>query len=152
MIHQRRQVSTCKIYILVFSILFLVTSQSFSQSASSSPASSSAALDKSILLNRLCKSWHMDKMVQGGKTTTTDDALKDFVLVINDDHTVKQGLNPDGLIKGTWSFDEKAMTFTVKDDMTGASYPMKINSISATELVLQDTSSATSIIIYYKLK
>jgi hypothetical protein len=91
-------------------------------------------------------------MVQGNKTTSPDNALSDFVLIIKPDHTVLQGMNPDGIIKGTWSLEEENRILIVKDDETSSSYKMKIISCTADELVLQDVTSEPSLTIYYKPK
>ena len=90
--------------------------------------------------------------MQGEKTVMVDDVMKDFVLIIQEDNTVQQGMYPDGLIKGTWTFDEKTMMFTVKDDVTASSYPMKIISLTSSALVLQDSISSLPLTIYYKWK
>jgi len=92
----------------------------------------------SVLENRLCKTWKLDRTVQGDKTSSTDQALSDFVMILNPDHTAKQGMAPDGLIGGKWSVDEKTMTLTIKDDVTNQEYKMKISSLTTDELVLQD--------------
>jgi hypothetical protein len=47
-------------------------------------------------------------------------------------------MNPDGLIPGTWLLDEQNRILTVKDNETGSLYPMKIISITADALILQD--------------
>lgn len=108
--------------------------------------------DQALLVNRLCKTWRIEKIVQGDSAAGADNALNDFVLIIQADHTVQQGMYPDGLIKGTWTLDEKNRVFTVKDSETSSVYPMKILSITADEMVIQDQASATSLTIYYKAK
>ncbi|MFI5134850.1 MAG: hypothetical protein ACHQD9_03250 [Chitinophagales bacterium] len=105
-----------------------------------------------VLENRLCKTWKLDRTEQGSKTTPADNSLSDFVMIINSDHTVKQGMNPDGLISGTWTFDEKNMLFIVKDETTGEEYKMKVTSITTDELILEDTTSNPALFIRYSAK
>jgi hypothetical protein len=90
--------------------------------------------------------------VQGGKESLPDNALTDFVLIIQPDHTVQQGMGPDGLIASTWTLDEKNRILTVKDNQTSSLYKMKIISVTADELVLQDESASASLTIYYTVK
>ena len=106
----------------------------------------------SVLENRLCKTWKLDRTVQGDKTSGADQALSDFVMILNPDHTAKQGMTPDGLIGGKWSVDEKTMTLTIKDDVTNQEYQMKITSLTTDELVLQDTSGNPPSFIHYRAK
>ena len=73
-------------------------------------------------------------------------------MIINPDHTVKQGMSPDGLIEGKWSANEKTMMLLIKDNVTGQDYKMKINSVSTDELVLQDPSSNPAVFIHYRAK
>src|SRR5437870_4973365 len=104
----------------------------------------------SVLENRLCKTWKLDRTVQGDKSSGTDQMLSDFVMMLNPDHTAKQGMTPDGLIGGKWSVDEKTMTLTIKDDVTSQEYKMKITSLTTEELVLQDPSSNPTSYIHYR--
>jgi len=106
----------------------------------------------SVLENRLCKTWKLDRTIQGDKTSSTDKALSDFVMILNPDHTAKQGMTPDGLIGGKWTVDEKTMTLTIKDDVTNQEYKMKITSLTTDELVLQDSSSNPVSYIHYRAK
>lgn len=94
----------------------------------------------------------MEKMMQGSKATSNDEAMGDFVLIIHPDHTVEQGMYPDGLIKGTWSIDEQKRILSIKDVETAIVYDMKIISVSADKLVLEDQSSTGGLTIYYKAK
>ena len=105
-----------------------------------------------VLENRLCKTWKLDRTEQGNKVTQADNSLNDFVMIISSDHTVKQGMNPDGLINGTWTFDEKNMMLIIKDETTGEEYKMKITSVTPTELILQDTTSTPALFIHYRAK
>lgn len=116
------------------------------------PASSVAQSPASVLTNRISKSWKMEKMMQGSKATSNDEAMGDFVLIIHPDHTVEQGMYPDGLIKGTWSIDEQKRILSIKDVETAIVYDMKIVSVSADELILEDQSSTGGLTIYYKAK
>ncbi|HYV95246.1 MAG TPA: hypothetical protein VE978_25955 [Chitinophagales bacterium] len=106
----------------------------------------------SVLENRLCKTWKLDRTVQGDKTSSTDQALSDFVMILNPDHTAKQGMAPDGLIGGKWTVDEKTMTLIIKDDVTSQEYKMKISSLTTDELVLQDPSGNPASYIHYRAK
>ena len=106
----------------------------------------------SVLENRLCKTWTLDRTVQGDKSITADQSLSDFVMIINPDHTVKQGMSPDGLIEGKWSVNEKTMMLMIKDNVTGQDYKMKITSVTPDELVLQDPLSNPAVYIHYRAK
>lgn len=116
------------------------------------PFLSNAQPQSSVLTNRLCKSWRMEKLVQGDKEVIADNAVGDFMLIIQHDHTVQQGMYPDGLIKATWSLDEAAMVISIKDNETNILYLMKIISVTRDELVLQDPSATDGVTIYYKAK
>ena len=106
----------------------------------------------SVLENRLCKTWKLDRAVQGDKSSGAEQALTDFVMILNPDHTAKQGMAPDGLIGGKWSVDEKTMTLTIRDDVTSQEYKMKITSLTTDELILQDPSSNPASFIHYRAK
>jgi hypothetical protein len=86
------------------------------------------------------------------KYNTPSQALGDFVMILYPDHTIKQGMSPDGLIGGKWSVDEKTMILIIKDDVTNQEYKMKITSFTPDELVLQDTSGSASALIHYRAK
>lgn len=116
------------------------------------PVLSAAQPQSSVLMNRLCKSWRMEKLVQGDKEVIADNAVGDFMLIIHPDHTVQQGMYPDGLIKATWSVDEPNMVISIKDNETNIVYPMKIISVTRNELVLRDQAAANGVTIYYKTK
>jgi len=118
--------------------------------SAASIASAQSAL--SVLENRLCKTWKIERIEQGGKITTADKSLNDFVMIINADHTVRQGMYPDAMITGKWSFDETSMMFVIKDDTTEQEYHMKVNSVTTDELILQDTSSISAVFIHYHAK
>ncbi len=106
----------------------------------------------SVLENRLSKTWNLKMIEQKGKTTKPDQGLNDFVLILKQDHSSAQGLNPDGLIPGKWSVNEKEMMLTIKDESMKQDYKMKIVSLTLTELILQDATSATPLKIYYQAK
>ncbi|MEO5675535.1 MAG: hypothetical protein ABIQ74_12910 [Chitinophagales bacterium] len=106
----------------------------------------------SLLENRLSKIWRLDHTVQDHKLLKADQSLNDFVMILNADHSVKQGMYPEGLIGGKWSVDEKEMMLTIKDDVTSQNYKMKIASLTATELVLHDPQSSQSVFIHYRAK
>ena len=131
----------CRRAVLMIPLFFLFSSfqHSFSQSSS-------------VVENRLCRTWTLAKIIHGEKTTQADQSLNQFVLMIDPNHTVKQGMMPDGLISGKWTFDEAAMMFIITDDLTGAKYPMKVLSITQDELVLNDTSSQPALYLHYKPK
>jgi len=94
----------------------------------------------------------MEKLVQGDKEVIADNAVGDFMLIIQHDYTVQQGMYPDGLIKATWSLDEPGMVISIKDNETNILYPMKVISVTRDELVLQDPSATDGVTIYYKAK
>ena len=99
---------------------------------------------------RLCKSWGLVKIEDGTKTQVADEAQKEYRLVFNADHSVQQGLAPDGFIPGTWTIDEAGTTITITDKTTKTSYKMKIIKITTDELVLQQIDDTRTMIIYYK--
>ncbi|MEO6167753.1 MAG: hypothetical protein ABIO46_08040 [Chitinophagales bacterium] len=105
-----------------------------------------------VLANRVTDSWRMEKMIQGNKSTVADQSMGDFMLIIHADKTVEQGMSPDGLIKGTWTIDEQSRLLTIKDNETEMVYKMKIITVSADELVLQDQSVTAGVTIYYHAK
>jgi hypothetical protein len=115
-------------------------------------ASAQTATGDAILAGHLCHTWKISKIVQGGKESGPDTALSDFVLIIHPDHTVEQGMTPDGLIKGTWELDEKKRLLEIHDKETGTNYPMKILSVNGKELVLHDESANSSLTIYYSAR
>jgi hypothetical protein len=128
-----------------FAIPLLLTSILFS-------ASAQTVTGDAILADHLCHTWKISKIVQGGKESGPDTALSDFVLIIHPDHTVEQGMSPDGLIKGTWEVDEKKRLLQIHDKETGTYYPMKILSVNEKELVLHDESANSSLTIYYSAR
>lgn len=103
-----------------------------------------------VMEARLCKSWGLVKIEDGTKTQVADEAQKEYRLVFNADHTVQQGLAPDGFIPGTWTIDETGSTITITDKTTKTSYKMKIIKITTDELVLQQVDDSRTMIIYYK--
>jgi hypothetical protein len=113
---------------------------------------SAQTLSQSVLADRLCKTWTIEKILQPGNSSGSGETASDFVLIINADHSVKQGMYPDGLINGTWTLDDENRIFTVKDNETSSVYPMKIISVTTDAMILQDQSAASSVTIYYKAK
>ncbi len=67
--------------------------------------------------------------MQGEKVASSESLISDFLLIIHPDHSVEQGMSPDGLITGAWLLDEQNRILTVKYNETGSLYPMKIISI-----------------------
>lgn len=124
-------------------MLFLLLAVHFNATSQSSP---------SVLEQRLCRTWHFDRIVQGAKESVADRSLSDFVIIIQADHSVKQGMNPDGLINGEWSVNEKEMLLTIRDESTAEVYEMKIVSLSADELILQDPKASSSVMLHYRAK
>lgn len=116
------------------------------------PFLASAQTGSSVLVNRLCKQWRMEKLVQGEKEIIADHAVGDFLLVIHPDHKAEQGMFPEGLIQATWKLDEDQRIITISDTQTHIDYPMKILSVTAGEMVLQDQSVPGGVTIYYKVK
>src|SRR5689334_21952502 len=100
------------------SIIFLLTLFNLHSAVAQSPAS--------VLENRLSKTWKLSVTVQGDQSSGPDHSLSDFVMILNADHTARQGMSPDGLIGGKWNVDEKTMMLTIKDDVTNMEYKMKI--------------------------
>jgi hypothetical protein len=90
--------------------------------------------------------------MEAEKFNAPNQVLSDFVMILNPDHTAKQGMSPDGLIGGTWSVDEKTMVLVIKDDVTRQEYKMKITSLTPDELVLQDPSGNSAALIHYRAK
>jgi hypothetical protein len=125
-------------------VIFLFSFVALHAAAAQSPAS--------VLENRLARTWKLIRTVQGDKISGSEHSLSDFVMILNSDHTSKQGMSPDGLINGKWSVDEKTMTLTIKDDVTGQEYKMKITSLTTDELVLQDAQSNPTVYIHYHVK
>ena len=123
-------------------LLFLFVSEIFA-SAQSTPTA---------LENRLCKTWQLERFEQNGKNNTIDKSVNQFVIIINTDHTVRQGMYPDALITGKWTLDESTMMFTIKDDTTDQEYKMKVTSLTTDELILQDMSSNPTTLIHYRAK
>lgn len=103
-----------------------------------------------VMEARLCKNWGLVKIEDGTKTQVADEAQKEYRLIFNTDHTVQQGLAPDGFIPGTWTIDEAGSTITITDKTTKTSYKMKIIKITTDELVLQQVDDSRTMIIYYK--
>ena len=108
------------------------------------------AQTSSVLEDRLCKSWGLVKIEDGTKTQNADDAQKDYRIIFNQDHTVQQGLAPDGFIPGTWTLDEAKNEVVITDKSTKVSYTMKIIKLTTDELVLQQIEDSRTLIIYYK--
>ncbi len=113
------------------------------------PSCISQTLTTDVLSTSLCRAWRIQKIVQEEKISGNESQLNDFVLIIHSDHSVQQGMSPDGLISGTWMLDEEKRIFTVKDNETGSLYPMKILSITADSLILQDQSPSEPLTIFY---
>jgi len=101
---------------------------------------------------RLTKTWKLTSLEQEGKAAQPDQSQNDFVLIINSDHTVKQGMYPDGLIGGTWSVNEKEMLLTIKDETMNQQYKIKIVLLTADELILQDLTNTSALKIHYSAK
>ena len=103
----------------------------------------------SVLENRIARTWILDRTAQNEKLLSADSAPADFVMILNADHTSKQGMSPDGLIVSTWSVNEKKMMLTIKDNVTAQEYTMKITSLTPSELVLQDPANTAAAPIHY---
>ncbi len=110
----------------------------------------SAQSGRSLLEQRLCRTWKFDYLTQDGKTVKADKSLADFVIIISLDHTIKQGMYPDGLIGGKWKVDEKEMILDINDETTSQQYRMKIFSVTTDELVLQDPAAASPSFLHYR--
>ena len=106
----------------------------------------------SELERRLIRTWKLSSIDQGENNSQADQATNDFVLIINSDHTVKQGMNPDGLISGRWSVKEKEMMLVINDDVMNQQYKMKIVLLTNDELILQDPSNNSQLKIHYHAK
>ena len=88
----------------------------------------------------------------GNKVTAGDQGEGAFLLILHADHTIEQGLFPDGMIKGTWTVDEEKRLLSIKDTETSVVYQMKVISISAGELILQASEDPNGTTIYYKAR
>jgi hypothetical protein len=102
----------------------------------------SAQTDPEILKQRLCKTW---ALVSEGSTSP-----EDFIMIIHPDHTVQQGMLPNGLIPGRWKAEAAEMILTITDETTDQVFTMKIVSLTPDELLLQERES--SALIRYRAK
>ena len=118
----------------------------------SNPYSSVAQVSPPVLDERISKTWKMEKLVMGNKVTAGDQGEGAFLLILHADHTIEQGLFPDGMIKGTWTVDEEKRLLSIKDTETSVVYQMKVISISAGELILQASEDPNGTTIYYKAR
>jgi hypothetical protein len=109
----------------------------------------SASAQNQVLINRLCKSWVLTKVNHTG-TKTIEQAPPNFKLVIHADHTLEQGMFPDGVIKSTWSINEQSMMLQITDQKTNLQYNLKVLRITGDELELQDNNNNEPVIIYYR--
>ncbi|MBX7107174.1 MAG: hypothetical protein K1X61_00870 [Chitinophagales bacterium] len=116
------------------------------------PSTDFAQSTASVLSDRICKNWKMIRLEEVKKSLATDQAAGEFVMVLHPDHTMVQGMYPDGLIPSTWEIDEQQRMLSIKDKQTGLVYQMKIIKLTAAELVLQDQSAASGLTIYYSTK
>ncbi len=102
-----------------------------------------------VLMNRLCKSWNLIK-INNTITKSIETAPANFKLVIHSDHTLEQGMFPDGVIKSTWTMNEQSMTLNITDINTNLQYNLKVLRITGDELELQDNNNNEPAIIYYR--
>ena len=91
----------------------------------------------------------MERLEEVKKPLSTDQAVGDFVMILHPDHTLEQGMYPDGLIRSTWEIDEQNRILSIKDNQTGLVYKMKIVKLTVSELVLQDVAADSGLTIYY---
>lgn len=94
----------------------------------------------------------MERLEEVKKSLSTDQTVGDFVMMLHPDHTLEQGMYPDGLIRSTWEIDEQNRMLSIKDNQTGLVYKMKIVKLTSSELVLQDQSVDSGLTIYYTAK
>lgn len=99
---------------------------------------------------RLCRTWKFDHIEQQDRVITADKSLSDFVIIISADHRISQGMNPDGLISGTWTLKENEMLLLIQDETTSQQYEMKIISLTTDALILQDPQASSSVVIHYR--
>lgn len=104
----------------------------------------------SLLSDRIAHSWKLVKMEENGITKPNDPTLNDYRLIFKNDNTVKQGLQPDGFINGTWTVNEASMIISITDKQTKVKYDVKIIKITADEMILQDLSQQDSMMMYYQ--
>lgn len=102
-----------------------------------------------VMLNRLCKSWSLTKIVNQ-ETNKTEEATPGFKMIIRTDHTLSQGLFPDGVINSTWELNDQTMMLTIIDVKTKFVSKLKVLRITPDELQLQESSSDTPVILYYR--
>lgn len=91
----------------------------------------------------------MDKLMQGNQVIQSGQSAGMFMITFHHDHTMEQGLYPDGLIRSTWTADDANRIIAISDLETGVVYKMKVLVISTDQLVLQDASNPGGITIYY---
>ncbi len=102
-----------------------------------------------VVLNRLCKSWRLTKIINQS-TNTSEEAPQNFKMIIRSDHTLSQGMFPDGVIHSTWQLNEQTMVFTITDVKTKFISQLKVMRITSDELQLQESSSDMPVILYYR--
>jgi hypothetical protein len=107
-----------------------------------------ASAQSQVVLNRLCKSWSLNKIVNLA-LNTSETAPPGFKLVIRKDHTLSQGMFPDGIIESTWQLEEQTMTLIITDVKTKFVTKLKILRITTVELQIQESESDTQTVIYY---
>jgi len=129
--------------VCLFTIFLLLITQ---------PYASVAQVSSAVLSERISKTWKMEKLVMGNKVTAGEQGEGAFLLILHADHTIEQGLFPDGMIKGTWTVDEEKRLLSIKDTETSVVYQMKVISISAGELILQTSEDPNGTTIYYKAR
>lgn len=108
-----------------------------------------AQAQNEVMLNRLCKFWSLTKIVNQ-ETNKTEEAPPGFKMIIRSDHTLSQGLFPDGVINSTWELNDQTMILTIIDVKTKFVSKLKVLRITPDELQLQESSSDAPVILYYR--
>lgn len=101
----------------------------------------------------ICHSWRLQMMEVNGVKQPPEYIQSTYLIQFDTNHTLQQGIPPDGMIHAKWSWDLNQNIITITDSATSRVYHAKILQLTPHDLTLQDLDDKErSLLFYYKRK
>ncbi len=108
----------------------------------------SANAQSKLDVHLLCRKWLLTK-IENPTQPQSEIVPEQFVLILQPDQIVRQGLDDQALIEGSWLLDTLTYRLHITDRITGNSYSLRIDSLHADRLILHLHDGDRELILHY---
>ncbi len=108
----------------------------------------SAHAQSKLDVHLLCRKWLLTK-IENPTQPHSEIVPEHFVLILQPNQIVRQGLDDQALIEGFWQLDTLTHRLHITDRITGNNYSLRIDSLHADGLILHLRDGERELILHY---